>query len=111
MRPNPNPNPYLNPSPKPNPNPNPSPSPHPKARLRTGSRRREATLGRVDATLDHEGADAAELGKAGDFEMADAPEQKGGEGAGGAQGGEAADEDELAQAIRLSRVRAGVRVG
>ena len=43
--------------------------------------------------------------------MADAPEQKGVEGAGGAQGGEAADEDELAQAIRLSRVRAGVRVG
>jgi len=34
--------------------------------------------------------------------MADAPEQGGGEGAGGAQGGEAADEDELAQAIRLS---------
>ena len=43
--------------------------------------------------------------------MADAPEQKGGEGAGGAAGGGAADEDELAQAIRLSLVRARVRVG
>ena len=43
--------------------------------------------------------------------MADAPEQKGGEGAGGAQGGEAADEDELAQAIRLSRVRLGLGLG
>ena len=105
MRPTPSP-------PRAHPNPNPSPSPHPnQARLRTGSRRREATLGRLDATLDHDGADAAELGKAGDFEMADAPEQKGGEGAGGAQGGEAADEDELAQAIHLSPIRARVRVG
>ncbi len=43
--------------------------------------------------------------------MGDAPEQEGGEGADGAQEGEAADEDELAQAIRLSRVRARVRVG
>ena len=112
--PTPNPNPYLNPSPKPNPTLTLALAlalTLTKARLRTGSRRREATLGRLDATLDHDGADAAELGKAGDFEMADAPEQKGGEGAGGAQGGEAADEDELAQAIHLSPIRARVRVG
>ena len=43
--------------------------------------------------------------------MADAPAQGRGEGAGGAEGGGAADDDALAQATRLSLVRARVRVG
>ena len=62
-----------------------------RAAVATKSRRREPTL-RLDAAHDNDvaGGEAAELGKAGDFEMAEAPEAG------------AADEDELAQAIRLS---------
>ena len=56
--------------------------------MATRSRRREPTL-RLDAAHDSEvaGGDAAELGKEGDFEMAEKDVE---------------DEDELAQAIRLS---------
>jgi len=59
-----------------------------RAAVATRSRRREPTL-RLDAAHDSEvaGGDAAELGKEGDFEMAEKDVE---------------DEDELAQAIRLS---------
>ena len=62
-----------------------------RAAVATKSRRREPTL-RLDAAHDNDvaGGDAAELGKAGDFEMTEVSKE------------DAEDEDELAQALRLS---------